>query len=147
MLADFLADQVLTAIRRFGRCSAGQVFGPPSAPELAALARQDPDRPTFEEAYQGLYGPGGVFGVTRRGVMVSPWVTAFVEYAGRDYLHGLPLNDPDQGKWARRELEQAYDRFLLATENRAVADIAAGGRRRQLGRFDPLAALEAGDAA
>ena len=31
-----------------------------------------------------------------------------------------------------------------ATENRAVADLAAGGRRRQLGRFDPLAALEAG---
>ena len=140
LLSDYDADQVMTAIRVL--VARGQVFGPTPG-ELVAVIRQDPDRPTFEEAYKGLYGPGGVFGIKRSSVTVSPWVTAFADYAGKDWIRLLPVEDPDTGKWARRELEQAYDRFLLATENRAVAELA-GGRRRQLGRFDPLAALEAG---
>lgn len=131
-------EQALVAIRS---CPAEQKF-PPSAPELAGLARRDPSRPTFDEAYQMIYGPGGVLGFKRSGVVVSPWVLAFVEQYGKARLDLLPV-DGDHSGIVRRDLQQSYEQFLEATEGREVAAIASG-RRGQLGRFDPAAAIEAG---
>jgi hypothetical protein len=129
------AETALVAIRSVS----GQF--PPSAPELAAAARQHPDRPTFEECLAQLYGPGGVFGFKRSGVTVSPWVLKFTRDAGSDWLRLQPIDDPDEGKWARKNIKEAWDRFLEANEGRAVAEIAARSGRGSLGRLDPLAAL------
>jgi hypothetical protein len=132
------AEQALTAIR------ARSDRFPPSAGELAAEARKDPSRPTFEELLDQLYGPGGVFGFKRSNVTISPWVTAFADGFGRDRLRMLALDDPDDGKWRRRELEDAWSRFLEASEGRAAHEIASRSGRGTLGRINPLAAIEAG---
>jgi hypothetical protein len=127
----------LVAIRS---CPAGQKF-PPSAPELAALARHDPSRPTFDEAYRMIYGPGGTLGFKRSGVQISPWVTAFVERYGVERLRLLEV-DGDYGNLVRKDLRQSWEQFLEATEGREVAALATG-RRSELGSFDPLSAFAA----
>lgn len=130
-------DAALVAIRS---CPASQKF-PPSAPELAALSHNDPDRPTPEEMYQQLYGPGGVFGTRRSDVTVSPWVLAFVKSYGRERLRMLEVDHEDYGDLKRRELREAYGRFLAANEGRGIAAIAAGRREEGLARLDPAAVL------
>ena len=132
-------SRALEAIRRYRP----ERDFPPSVAAVSKLARQDPDRPTFDEMLAQLYGPGGVFGFKRSGVTVSPWVLAFVERSGRERLRLLPVDDPDEGKWCRRELERSWSAFLEATEGREVAQIAARSARG-LGRVDPLAALPEG---
>lgn len=129
-------EDALVAIRA---CSADHKF-PPSAPELAALARQDPSRPTFDELLTQLYGPGGVFGFKRSDVVLSPWVLKFVEDK-RDWLRNLPIDDDDEGKWERIRLKESWDAFCQATEGRAVHEIASRSGRGALGRLDPLAVL------
>jgi hypothetical protein len=133
------AEATLVAIRSW---PAGSDF-PPSAPNLAAAARHDPERPTFEELLAGLYGPGGMFGFKRSNVTISPWVVKFAE-GQEEHLRQLPIDDEDEGKWRRRELEEAWQRFLEATEGRAIHEIAARSGRGTLGRIDPLAAIGAG---
>lgn len=130
-------ERALIALRS---CPADQRF-PPSAPELAGLARTDPSRPTFDEMIAQLYGPGGVFGFKRSSVTISPWVEVFVDRHGRERLRMLEIDDPTEGKWRRRELEQAWEAFLEATEGRAVHEIAARSVRGTLSRVDPLALL------
>jgi hypothetical protein len=130
------AQAALIAIRS---CDAGQAF-PPSAPELAGLVQRDPSRPTATEAIEQIYGPGGVFGFKRANVTVSPWVLAFVDRYGPDRLRLLEVDDDEYGALRRKELGQAYEEFLVAMEGRELHEIATG-RRRQLGRFDPLASL------
>jgi hypothetical protein len=130
------AEQALIAIRS---CGGDQKF-PPSAPELAALARHDPDRPTFEECYQQLYGPGGIFGIRRTGAVVSPWVEAFADTYGRERIRMLEVEHEQYGDIKRRDLQDAYARFLEASEGRAVAQIARSGRGG-LGRLDALEAI------
>lgn len=133
-------EAALVAIRS---CGADQKF-PPSAPELAALARRDPDRPTFDELLNQLYGPGGVFGFKRSGVTVSPWVEKFIEDK-RDWLRLLPMDDEAEGKWARLRLKESWEAFLAATEGRQVHEIAARSARGRLGRFNPAGVLGAGE--
>jgi hypothetical protein len=132
------ADAALVAVRS---CPADQKFEP-SAPELAGLARQDPSRPTAEECLTQLYGPGGVFGFKRSGVTISPWVQAFVTTVGRSWLAEAPVDDPDEGKWARKAIVEAWGRFLEASEGREVAEVARG-RRGELGKPDLVGAVGA----
>ena len=134
------ADAALVAIRS---CSADQKF-PPSAPELAGMARRDPSRPTFDEAYVGIYGPGGILGYKRAGVVVSPWVTAFVDWYGIDRLRRLEVDHDEYGDLKRAELRRSFEQFLEATDGREVAQIAQRSQRGGLGRLDPLAALDGG---
>lgn len=126
------AEQALVAIRQH-RPEGGKDF-PPSVAQISDLARTDPDQPTFEEAYRQLYEPGGVFGFRRRDVTVSPWVLAFVEDYGRERLRLLPV-DGEHAGIVRRELGEAWDRFITASKGREVAAIA-GRRRGQLGKPD-----------
>lgn len=126
-------DRALVAIR----CCTGSF--PPSAGELAAQARKDPDQPTADELLAQLYGPGGAFGFKRSGVTVSPWVLAFVESYGRERLRMLEVDDPKDGKWRRRELMESWERFLEANEGRQVHEIAR--RSSGLSQLDPLATV------
>lgn len=135
---DVTPAQALVAIRA---CPADQKF-PPSAPELAGMARRDPSVPTFDEAYQQLYGPGGVFGFHRSGVTISPWVQAFVADYGRDRLRLLEVDHDEYGGVKRRELRQSWEQFLETAEGRELAAIAQGRRGGGLERLDPLAALD-----
>lgn len=130
-------EQALVAIRS---CPPDQEF-PPAAPVLVGLARKDPSRPTFDEAYQQLYGPGGVFGFHRTGVTISPWVEAFVADYGRDRLRMLEVDHDEYGGAKRRELRQSYEQFLEASEGRELAAIAQGHRGGGLSKFDLLSAL------
>ncbi|MGD0386956.1 MAG: hypothetical protein ABSB73_12590, partial [Solirubrobacteraceae bacterium] len=75
------AAAALTAIRR---C---ETRFPPSAGQLAALARRDPSTPTATEAYTAIYGPRGV----------------------------LKARPPyPEGGWAGNELQVARDQLALA---------------------------------
>ena len=130
-------EAALVAIRS---CPAGQKF-PPSAPELAALARRDPSVPTVAELMAQLYEAGGVFGFKRSGVTISPWVLKFAEDKSA-WLRGLPIDDPVEGKWARKDIERAWDAFLSVNAEREVAEIATRSARGTLGRVDALAAIE-----
>lgn len=139
----------------------------PSVSEVLAAARRDPTRPTFAEAYQLIYGrrgalaarePHGVYsseGDVRRARRAAqlgraedlhPLVATFIDRQGVDRLGQIPVNDPDWGEKHRRDLEKAWDQHVDAMDGREVATLAAGGRRGELARFDPLTALGVGSA-
>ncbi len=86
-----------------------------------------------------IYGPGGLLGYKRRGVTVHPLVEEFAKRERLDRLRELEV-EGDRGHLIRNDLKQSYEQFLEANEHREVAAIAAG-RRGELGRLDPLAAL------
>ena len=152
------ADRVLVAVRTW---PAGSDF-PPSAPNLAAAARNDPSKPTFEEAYRLIYGPGGILraqpvdrtfpdGVsmaraynearTVRAGEVHPLVGSFAVRFGLERLGALEVDHPEYGGLKRKELREAWDRHCEAMEGRDVAALVSGERRGELGRFDPLAVV------
>lgn len=138
LLDGFSATDILIALREM--TLRGGKFRP-SVSEVAAQIRQDPSRPTFDEAYQQLYGPGGVFGFRRSGVTISPWIEAFVADYGRDRLRMLEVDHDEFGELKRRELRQSYEQFLEASEGREIAAIAQGRRAGGLKQFDPLSVL------
>lgn len=133
----------------------------PSASEVVAAARRDPSRPTFAEAYQLIFGRGGVLrarptatrwgsegerrrlqdAAAERAADMHPLVGGFCRAQGLDYLHALPVDDPDWGNKHRADLERAWDAHVEAHEGREVAALAAGTGRDGLRRLDPLAAL------
>lgn len=143
----------------------GQRFRP-SVSELLGELRADPSKPTFEEAFALIFGPRGVLAArpTANGPVtfaseadraarqnqaaldraneMHPLVAAFVARQGVGRLRELQVEDPDYGELRRKELRDAWDRHLEATDGRDVAALAVGDRS-ELGmrRFDPLAAL------
>jgi hypothetical protein len=135
----------------------------PSVSEIIAAARQDPSKPTFAEAYQLLYGPGGALrakpgsslwkdekhrrklqheAIKDRANDMHPLVGAFIERQGIDRLLQLKTLHEEWGDKNRSDLEQQWDQHVAAMDNRDVAAIAAGGRRGELAAFDPLAVLK-----
>lgn len=139
----------------------------PSAAEILGARRRDPGRPTFEEAYQSIFGPGGVLrarpGVRRyldsaerkrmydeaaltRAERLHPLIGGFVVRQGLDRLRQMPVDapgtadGPGEGHWARKELREAWDRHVDASDGRELAVLASGGRLG-LRQLDPLAAL------
>lgn len=148
-------DRALVAIR-----SHDGAF-PPSAGELAALARCDPSQPTFVECYALIYGRGGILRARpaestfadegergrayraaqrARAATMHPLVGSFVDRYGLDRLELLPLNDPEWGDAKRRDLEAAWDAHVEANEGRLVRAIAER-RGDGLARLDPLSSL------
>jgi hypothetical protein len=152
-------DVALVAIRS---CPASQKW-PPSAPELAGLARRDPSVPTASEMITLIFGRGGVLSARtkiRKGSWdagerdqadrdamlewladMHPLVASFADREGLDRLRGLNLDDVEFGGARRRMLEQRWGEHLEAMENRDVALLTAG-RRGEMAKLDPLAALD-----
>lgn len=127
-------ETVVTGLRRL--LVQGQRFRP-SAAELIGASRKDPSRPTFDEAYRLMFGPGGAaMRDPRDGI--HPLVVSFVQRQGAERLRTLPLEDPEWGEKHRRDLEQAWNRHTEAMEGRETAALASGGDLRKL---DPLAGI------
>jgi hypothetical protein len=153
------AEQVLVAVRSW---PAGSDF-PPSAPNLAVAARADPGVPTASEMITLIFGRGGVLSARtkiRKGSWeagerdqadrdamlerladVHPLVASFADREGLDRLRALNLEDVEFGGARRRMLEQRWGEHLEAMENRDVALLTAG-RRGEMAKLDPLAALD-----
>lgn len=166
MLADTDPQAVVAAIRQLSY--AGAARWRPKPPEILATLRRDPARPTFEEAYQLIYGPGGVLrsrpavrryadeserrrlydeAAIARAEELGPGLLAgFVVRQGLERLRHLPvgaMSDGDgagEGHWARKELREAWERHVAASDGRELAVLASGGRLG-LRQLDPLAAL------
>lgn len=142
----------------------GQTFRPKPG-EIAALARRDAGAPTFDEAYELIFGRGGALharpagpqvfhgshadaqramqqskrdAVLERASGMHPLIRSFVELQGVERLLQLPIADPDYGELRRAELRDAWDRHVQAGDVRQVAALASGTDPR---RLDPLAAL------
>jgi hypothetical protein len=148
-------EQALIAIRS---CPGEQKF-PPSAPELAALARQDPSLPTFTEALilvrqalkawnRPLLGDyaneADMLKARDRNVelvagSVHPRVASFIGSFRLSELQRIvmDLSDDRFGMARRRDLERAWTAHCAAHDGREVAAIASG-RRGELAAFDPL---------
>lgn len=157
LLDDYDPDQSVGAVKRL--VAKGSRFRP-SVSEVAAEIRHDPSRPTFEEAFRLMFGAGGIFDVRVRGAFpdlaamhnarhalcearcgeVHPLVGSFAIRYGLERLRGLELDDPQYGELRRKELQAAWDRHVDATDGRDVAALVSG-RRGELGRLDPLAAI------
>lgn len=157
-------DAALQALREM--VLEGQALRPKPG-EIVARCRRDPSIPTFEEAYQLIFGPGGVLAARPgsagpvtfnseaerraasnqaaldRAQAFHPLVAMFVVRQGVGHLRGLGVDDPDYGELRRKELRESWDRHVEAMDGRDVAALAAGGDRSALGmrQFDPLAAL------
>jgi hypothetical protein len=141
----------------------------PSVSVLLEAARRDPSRPTFDEAYQLLYGTGGVLRATphrggavltysserdrqrqydaaalERAAGLHPLIASFVNRQGLDRLRGLRLDDPEWGEKRRHDLERAWNEHVETFDGREVAALASGARG-ELERLDPLAALGLAD--
>lgn len=140
----------------------GDQIVPPSASQLAALARRDPDRPTSAEAIAWIFGPDGVLRARTKvskarwepgerdqlndaaawelATALHPLLFAFIRTQGLDRLRSLDLDDPEWGDRRRELLADDWDEFVEANEHREARALTSG-RRGELGRFDPLRAL------
>lgn len=153
-------DAALRAIREI--VLDGQALRPRPG-EIVKRAKADRSLPTFEEAYRLIFGPGGILraqpAITRwanegergrlfneaaaeRAAMMHPLVGSFVARQGLDRLRTLPVDDPDYGEVRRKELREAWDRHVAASDGREVAALAAGTGRSGLRQLDPMVALD-----
>ena len=142
-------ERAISAIR------ASDAEFPPAAGRLAAKAAHDPQMPTFAEAYQLIYGRGGVLrarphylhppitqadhddAARRRATEFHPSIGAFIRSQGLTRLRMLHVDDPDHGELVRKQLGEQWEQFCDANDHRDLAALSTG----DLHRFDPLAAL------
>lgn len=142
----------------------------PSAAEILAAARHDPTRPTLEEAIVLIRSAlrarppkpwtwpdegarQRAIHEARRAALTDshPLVASFADRMGLDRIDALladvtPGEDrhgrrTDPATWARKELRDAWDRHITATEGREIAALAAGTGHEGVRRLDPLTAL------
>ena len=151
-------EQATTALRKL--LLEGRRFRP-SVSELLAAVRDDPSRPTFEEAYRLIFGSRGALharprqgiykddgerlrleheAILERAGTFHPLIASFMQRQGIERLRTLPVDDPDWGEKRRADLQDAWDRHVEAFDGREVAAIASG-RPDELHQLDPLAAL------
>lgn len=141
----------------------------PKPGKIVARARADRSVPTFDEAFRLIFGPGGVLrarpavrrwadeterrrlfldAATARAASMHPLIGSFVERQGLERLREMPVHDDEptgqRAMWARKELREAWERHIEATDAREIAAIASGDRRAGLRRLDPLTAIGAG---
>ena len=151
--------RILTGIRRL--LHAGARFRPTAA-EILGEARRDPSKPTFDEMLVLVFGRRGCLGarvgpgtwpdeaarqhakqqaVADAANELHPLVAAFVARQGIDRLLALPISDPDEGKWVRKELRESWLAHVDAFDGREIATLAVAGGARELRQLDPLAVL------
>jgi hypothetical protein len=152
-------DVIVDALRQL--LHAGHKFRPTAA-EILGRAQHDPSRPTFDEAYALIFGAGGALNARRqpgrypdaaavgradddavwgRLADMHPLVGEFVRRQGLDRLRQMPVDDPDEGMWRRKELRDAWELHVDAFDGREVAAIASGTGREGMRQLDPLAGL------
>lgn len=158
LLDDISPVAAVAAVKRLTR--AGGRFRP-SVAELIAEAERDPSVPTFDEAYQLLFGPGGALAAQPpRGVYAGPaererarlaavedrlrgmhpLVGSFVVRQGESRLRMLPV-DGQHGELVRKDLRAAWVEHVSTLHTRQVATLTLADRAGGLRRLDPLAAL------
>lgn len=120
----------------------------PSASEIAnVLTPTTAATPTFDEMFTLLFSQRGALaapgeqGTRQRLTSVHPLVAAFAERQGIQRLKELPVHDPDDGHWRRKELRDAWTAHVDAHADREIAALAAGTGQEGLHRLDPLTAL------
>lgn len=149
-------QQAIEALKRL--LHSGRKFYPrPAVSDLLAELRSDPSQPTFDEALVLLLRSfrarpermifdheGEQLAAEDEASLqllrdAHPLVASFAERQGIRRLKELPLGDPEWGEQRRRELRDAWDRHLEATDGREIAALASG--REGLRQLDPLASL------
>lgn len=116
----------------------------PSASELLAALRRDPATPTFDEAFQLIFGRNGFTAAHvfhRPEPKCHPLVASFVARQGIGRLAELKVDDPAHGELVRKDLKAAWVAHCETLEGRQVAVLASGGRTG-LRQLDPLAAIK-----
>lgn len=108
---------------------------PPSVGEVVASVRFDSAQPTFDEAFELIFGRGGVIRARDPQVRLRELprtVQSYVWRQGLERLGRLPLNDPQWGEKHRRDLREAWDRHIDVLERREIALIAMGHRTESM---------------
>jgi hypothetical protein len=158
-LEGFEAQDVIESLRAM--LARGGTFRP-SVAEVIGQIRRDPAVPTAAEMITLIFGRGGVLSARtqiRKGSWeagerdqadrdamrerladMHPVVASFVDREGLDRLRALNLEDAEFGGARRRMLEQRWGEHLEAVESREVA-VLTSGRRGEMAKLDPLAAL------
>jgi hypothetical protein len=161
-------DETLVAIRTWPTPTDPTRDFPPSASALAAHARRDPDRPSFEEMWaqvrlclaarspvrKARWEPGERAELDELAALeraakpdIKPLVEAFIRHqGGPSRLRALDLDDPgNEHREARRhDLRGAWEEFCSKADERGVAALIGGVRRGEIGRVDPLPAITGG---
>lgn len=134
-----------------------------SLPAVVRALRDDPSRPTADEALGAIYGRGGVLrarppyppgGWTgeqfqgaqdacalERADAIHPLLGAFVRRQGLHRLRMLEVDDPEWGWRRRAEVADAWRDHCAAMAGRELAAITAPRGQRGLARLDPMGTL------
>lgn len=163
LLDGYDSQQIIRALRILA--ARGTPFLP-AASEIVQAIEQDPNQPTFEEAFTALFD-GHVFRTqpltgtydneaemltaranhaSDRAWNIHPLLGAFVDEYGPQRLRMLEVNHPEHGALVRKDLRGAWERFVEANAHRDAAMLASGRRRvlvRGPRRFDPAALMSA----
>lgn len=136
----------------------------PSVSEFLAEIRRDRSQPTFDEAFELIFGRRGALkadatgtfedlrteraarrqAILERAQSMHPLIASFIIRQSVERLLMLDVHDPEWGEKRRRDMEGSWDRHVEAFDGREVAAIAAGAGASDLRALDPLAALGIG---
>jgi hypothetical protein len=158
LLDDIEPAGAISAVKRL--LYSGRKFYPrPAVSDVLAEVRSDPSLPTFDEAWWlieramrrtqspwGTFGSPGEMNRAYNELILAalsqhhPAVRSFAERQGLDRLRAVQVDDPRWGDKTRRELREAWERHLEATDGREIAALASGCPDG-LKQLDPLAVL------
>lgn len=160
LLGGYSASAVLAALRKVSADTKRVLRARPSGSELVSALEEDPERPTFEDMFDAVFGSGRILrarstarrwgseaerhalyceAVERRAAEFHPLIAGFVVNYGVFGLSRLEL-DGEYGGLRRKDLREAWDRFVAAREGMERHAIAAGSRAG-LRQLSPLKAL------
>lgn len=157
LLDEIESPAAIAAVKRM--LYSGRKFYPrPAVSDVLAEVRADPSLPTFDEAWTLILRAINRTHVTGRfrepsderraendAILAAlddhhPAIRAFAERQDMGRLRTLPTLDPQWGEKTLRDLREAWDRHLEATDGRQVAALASG-QPEGLKQLDPLVSL------
>lgn len=152
LLESYSGQQVVAALRQLAATGHHAV---PSVSEIVQMVERDPERlTTFEEMFDALYGSGRVLAARSKpgafedyGAMLQsqdraasdaawnldPLLGKFVDTYGVRNLKLLEVRHDEHAGLVRKDLREAWERFVQTNAHRDAAALAAG-RRRSLER-------------